>query len=188
MRYKDKYFRERSESTTHHQEEEECLRLLLFLYFAFTSLPPCLSAVRCMSCGLSILRANHLQLLFISRISHCRPQNIEPAHFYSVNKWHFLANNLRVVILRIIYEGENVVMGLRPSPVVVLHSVLLETVVLLCEYLDLQDHLVVQLYHTLVEPAQVPAHLLPLLRQLLGDIQHVPVVQQFSLLPPSLSV
>ena len=48
-----------------------------------------------MSCGLSILRASHHQLLFILKISHlchCRPQNIEPTHFHSVNKLHFLAN------------------------------------------------------------------------------------------------
>ena len=75
---------------------------------------------------------------------------------------------------------------LRSSPCVVLHAVLLETVVLLSEYLDLQDHLVVQLYHALVQPAQVPAHLLPLLRQLLGDAQHVPEGQKFSLLSVSL--
>ena len=72
---------------------------------------------------------------------------------------------------------------LRSSPCDVLHAVLLETVVLLSEYLDLHDHLVVQLYHALVQAAQVPAHLLPLLRQLLGDAQHVPAGQQFSFLP-----
>ena len=59
-------------------------------------------------------------------------------------------------------------------PGVLFDPVLLEAVVLLGQYLYLEDHLVVELYHALVQPAEVPAHLLPLLGELLRHADHVP--------------
>ena len=40
--------------------------------------------------------------------------------------------------------------------------------------LHLEDHVVVELYHVVVEAAELPAHLLPLLRQPLRHSQDIP--------------
>ena len=63
-------------------------------------------------------------------------------------------------------------------PVFFLEPILPEADVLLPDDLHLHDHLVMQLYHELMQLAQVSAHLLPLLGQLLRDTQYIPETKQ----------
>ena len=119
----------------------------------------------CSMCNLLNMNSTHSLPTWPHRQKQATTQNVTDRSFYfmSAKIFHFKS----VKIFHSVHHQCHIPVVFHVDPI------LPETGVLLRQDLYLHDHLVVQLYHGLVQLAQVPAHVLPLLRQLLGHAQHI---------------